>query len=275
MPDRPQPAVFRTTVVRTERLTPHMVRVVVTGPGLEAFPDSGFSDRYVKLIFPRPGVTYPADMDDAEIRSTLPPEQWPVYRTYTIRAIDPEAAELTIDFVTHGDSGVAAPWAAAAQPGDELVMTPPGGAYRPGSDADHHLLVGDAAALPAIASALEGMPPGAPATVVVQVHGPEDEIPLPTPAVASITWLHSDDPDDLVAAFRALDWPAGRVQLFVHGELRAVRAIRGELADKGVERELVSLSGYWRRGKDEDGFQAEKRELTAADRAAAEAAAGS
>jgi NADPH-dependent ferric siderophore reductase len=269
MPDSPQPAVYRTTVVRTERLTPHMVRVVVTGAGLDAYPDSGFSDRYAKLIFPKAGVTYPADMDFAEIRSTLPPEQWPVYRTYTIRAVDHAAAELTIDFVTHGDAGVAAPWAAAARPGDELLVTPPGGAYRPLPEADHHLLAGDASALPAIASALEDMPPGAPATVLVQVHGPEDEIPLPTPAAAEVTWLHSDDPDDLVAAVRAVDWPAGRVQLFVHGELHAVRAIRADLRDRTVERELVSLSGYWRRGKDEDGFQAEKRQLAQQDQAAA------
>lgn len=246
MPDRTEP--YRTTVVRTERLTPHMVRVVVTCPGLATYPDNGFSDRYAKLIFERDGA--------------------PVHRTYTIRRIDHEAAEVTIDFVTHGDSGVAAPWAAAARPGDELVVTAPGGAYRPSPDADHHLLVGDAAALPAIAAALEDMPPGVPATVVIQVHGPEDEIPLPTPGDAEVTWLHSDDPDDLVAAFRSVDWPAGRVHLFVHGELHATRAIRAELGDRpSVERELVSLSGYWRRGKDEDGFQAEKRELAAADRA--------
>jgi NADPH-dependent ferric siderophore reductase len=263
------PAIYRTTVVRTERLTPHMVRVVVTGPGLDAYPDSGFSDRYTKLIFPRPGVTYPEDMAYAEIRSTLPPEQWPVYRTYTIRHIDHAAAELTIDFVTHGGRGVAAPWAAAARPGDELILTPPGGAYRPSPDADHHLVVGDGAALPAIAAALEAMPAGARATVVVQVHGPDDQIPLPTPADAAITWLHSDDPDDLVAAVGALRLPTGRIQAFVHGELLAVRAIRKDLVARGIDRDLLSLSGYWRQGKDEDGFQAEKRELTTADRAAA------
>ena len=246
MPDRPEP--YRTTVVRTERLSPHMVRVVVTGPGLDAYPDDGFSDRYAKLIFERDGK--------------------PVYRTYTIRAIDHAAAELTIDFVTHGDAGIAGPWATAAQPGDELVVTPPGGAYRPLAEVDHHLLLGDAAALPAIAAALEDMPAGARATVIVQVPGPADQLPLPTPATADVTWLHSEDPDDLVAAVAALDWPAGRVQAFVHGELRAVRAIRSHLADRDVARDLLSLSGYWRRGKDEDGFQAEKHELAAADRAA-------
>lgn len=270
MTDRPQPAVFRTTVVRTERLAPHMVRVVVTAPGFDAYPDNGFSDRYCKLIFPRPGVTYPDDMGYAEIRSTLPPEDWPVYRTYTIRRVDPTAAEVAIDFVTHGDSGVAAPWAMAAQPGDELIMTPPGGAYVPSPEADHHLLAGDGAALPAIASALEDMPAGATATVIVQVPGPDDELPLPTPADATVTWVHSEDPSDLAAAVRAVELPPGRVQAFVHGELLAVRSLRAHLVqERGIPRELLSLSGYWRQGKDEDGFQAEKHALTAADRAAA------
>lgn len=270
MADTPLPSVFRTRVVRTERLAPHLVRVVVTGDEVHRFPDNGMSDRYVKLIFLRPDVEYPADLDFAAIRATLPPEAWPVYRTYTIRAIDPDRAELTIDFVTHGDAGVAAPWAAAARPGDELLVTPPGGAYVPSPDADHHLLVGDGAALPAIASALEDLPPGADATVLVQVPTPADEIPLaPADGAGSVvvTWLHSEDPDDLVAAVAGLALPAGRVQAFVHGELRAVRAIRRDLVDRGIDLDLLSLSGYWRRGKDEDGFQAEKRELAAADRA--------
>ena len=269
MPDRPAPSVYRTAVVRTERLGPHMVRVVVTGEGLDAYPDSGFSDRYAKLIFPRPGVAYPEDMDAAEIRATLPPEQWPAYRTYTIRRIDHTAAELTIDVVTHGGEGVAAPWAEAAQPGDELVLTGPGGAYVPSPEVDHHLLAGDASALPAIAASLEVLPEGATATVVIQVHGPEDEVPLPTPGFAEVSWVYGDDPDDLAAAVRALALPPVRIQAFVHGELHAVRSLRGHLVtERGIAREDLSLSGYWRRGKDEDGFQAEKRELSAADTAA-------
>lgn len=270
MPDRPAPSVYRTTVVRTERLGPQMVRVVVTGEGLDTYPDTGFSDRYAKLIFTRPGVTYPDDMDYAEIRATLPPEQWPVYRTYTIRRIDHAAAELTIDFVTHGGAGVAGPWAAAAQPGDELVITGPGGAYVPDPEADHHLLAGDAAALPAIAASLEVLPEGATATVVVQVHGPEDEQELPTPGFAEVTWVYGDDPADLATAVRAVALPATRIQAFVHGELHAVRSLRRHLVeDRGIAREDLSLSGYWRQGKDEDGFQAEKRDLAQADRAAA------
>ena len=48
----------------------------------------------------------------------MPREQWPFTRTYTVRWVDPVAQELAIDFVIHGDEGLAGPWAASAQPGD-------------------------------------------------------------------------------------------------------------------------------------------------------------
>ena len=41
---------------------------------------------------------------------------------------------------------------------------------------------------------------------------------------------------------------------------------RGE---RGVPREHLSVSGYWRRGRDEDGWQADKRSEREAERAAA------
>ena len=111
-------------VRRTERLSPHLIRVVAGGDDLAAFPDTAYTDRYVKIIFPRPGVAYPEPFDPARrhagfdwdaVRAALPGEQWPVLRTYTVRSFDPAAGELTIDFVHHGDVGLAGPWAAAAR----------------------------------------------------------------------------------------------------------------------------------------------------------------
>ncbi|WP_181782568.1 siderophore-interacting protein, partial [Pseudonocardia pini] len=83
-------------VARTERLTPHMVRVVATGPELASFPEPEFTDSYVKILFPVPGVSYPTPFDMDVIRRDLPREAWPRLRTYTVRAFDPAAAELTI-----------------------------------------------------------------------------------------------------------------------------------------------------------------------------------
>ena len=65
------PTNYRTHVVRTEQLTPHLVRVVVGADELRDYPDHGFTDRYAKLIFPKPGTVL---APDTEVRS-LPPEE--------------------------------------------------------------------------------------------------------------------------------------------------------------------------------------------------------
>jgi NADPH-dependent ferric siderophore reductase len=255
-------------VRRTEWLTPHMIRVVAGGPELAAFPDTPHTDRYVKIIFLRPEVSFPEPFDMETIRAELPREQWPITRTYTVRAFDAAAAELTIDFVHHGDAGIAGPWAAAARPGDVLRLLGPGGAYSPDPTADWHLMVGDESALPAIGAACERVPQSAPVVAVLEVHDGPEEQRLVCPGRMHATWLHRDPAaaDQLVEAVRALEFPAGRVHAFVHGEAGFVRAVRRHLVDeRGVARANLSVSGYWRRGTDEDGWRAEK----AAERAAA------
>jgi NADPH-dependent ferric siderophore reductase len=255
----------RTTTLevrRTERLTPHMIRVVAGGEELAAFPDTPHTDRYVKILFPRPGVRYPEPFDMDVVRAELPREQWPVTRTYTVRALDHEAGELTIDFVHHGDVGLAGPWAASARPGDVLRLSGPGGAYAPDPDADWHLMIGDESALPAIAAACERVPAGVPVVAVLEVADAAEEQQLACPGALSVTWLHrrAGEPDQLLDVVRALEFAPGRVHAFVHGEAGIVRGVRRHLVDeRAVPRELLSVSGYWRRGVDEDGWQAEKK----------------
>lgn len=259
----------RTTTLevrRTERLTPHMIRVVLGGDDLADFPDTPYTDRYVKLQFPKPGVRYPEPYDMETIRAELPREQWPSTRTYTVRGLDHAAGELTIDFVHHGDEGLAGPWAAAARPGDVLRLMGPGGAYAPDVTADAHLMVGDESALPAIGAACEQIAPGVPVVAVLEV-GDADEHQKMAGDV-DVRWLHRDPskPTQIVDAVRALELSPGRVQAFVHGEAGFVRDVRRHLVDERQwPRDLLSLSGYWRRGRDEDGWQADK----AAERAAA------
>ncbi|WP_246170969.1 siderophore-interacting protein [Pseudonocardia hierapolitana] len=245
-----------------------MIRVVAGGEELAAFPDTPHTDRYVKILFPRPGVRYPEPFDMDAIRSELPRDQWPAMRTYTVRALDHAAGELTIDFVHHGDVGLAGPWAAAARPGDVLRLAGPGGAYAPDPDADWHLMVGDESALPAIAAACERVPAGVRVVAMLEVADAAEEQELGCTGVLHTTWLHRRPgaPEQLLDAVRSLEFPPGRVHAFVHGEAGIVRGVRRHLVDeRAVPRELLSVSGYWRRGVDEDGWQAEK----AADRAAA------
>lgn len=59
-------------VVRTERLSPHMVRLVLGGEGLREFGAGGYTDHYVKLLFAPVGVNYPAPWDLDRIRADFP-----------------------------------------------------------------------------------------------------------------------------------------------------------------------------------------------------------
>jgi NADPH-dependent ferric siderophore reductase len=267
MPERtgrrtPRPKLAQ--VSRVEQLTPHMTRVVLGGDGLAGLDAGVHTDHYVKLLFPVDGVAYPEPFDLQRVREELPREHQPRMRTYTVRRWDPHTPELTIDVVLHGDEGVAGPWAQRVRPGDEIRFLGPGGGYAPAPDADWHLLAGDESALPAIAASLERLPAGALAHVFVEVSGPDEEQKLQTPGDATITWLHRGTGrvgDELVRAVSELAFPPGDVHAFVHGEAGFVKELRRLLLkERGVARERLSISGYWRLGHDEDRWQATKRD---------------
>jgi NADPH-dependent ferric siderophore reductase len=252
--------------VSVERLSPGMVRVVLGGPGLAGFHAEEFTDHYVKLQIPPAGAPYEAPFDVEEIRARLPRDQWPRTRTYTVQDWDADTGQLSIDFVIHGDTGVAGPWATTAAPGAPMQLQGPGGAYAPDPDADWHLLVGDSSVLPAISASLARIPAGIPVHVLVEVDGPAEQRQLRTPGELRLTWVDSTPTEPgtdgpLAEAVRRLAFPAGRVQCFVHGEASAVRAVRRHLlVDRGLDRDALSISGYWKRDRTEDGWREDKPE---------------
>jgi NADPH-dependent ferric siderophore reductase len=254
----------RGVVLRNERLSPHMVRVVLGGDGLAQFATRGQTDHYVKLLFPAAGVTYPEPWDVRRIREEFPREQWPTTRTYTVRTWDAEVRELSLDFVVHGDEGLAGPWAANAQPGDVIYFSGPGGGYAPDPEADWHLLAGDESALPAIAAALEALPNDAKAHVFLEVENAGEEQKLDAPEGAVVRWIHREGRPvglPLVEAITGLEFPDGQPHVFVHGEAGFVKELRRLLrVDRALPLDRLSISGYWRLGHNEDGWQASKRE---------------
>jgi len=262
--DRRRPRPMATTVRRTEWISSSMVRVVVGGGDLSRFQTPTWSDSYVKVLFLSNGVEYPRPMDLDAVRADLPAEHWPRLRTYTVREWDPAAVELTLDVVVHGDEGLAGPWARDARPGDEVLLLGPGGGYSPDPQADWHLLVGDESALPAIAVAAQRLGPDAVARIFVEVHSPDDEIRFPLPAAATVTWVHRGSApvgELLMDAVRAAPWPEGSVHAFVHGEAGFVKELRRFLRiDRGLSLDQLSISGYWRHGKDDEGWRAAKRD---------------
>lgn len=254
-------------VVRAEWLTPSMRRLVFTGADLSCLHELPYTDHYVKLLFAPHGCDYRWPFDPDGMRATEPSERWPVTRTYTVRAYDADRNEMTIDFVVHGDEGLAGPWAAAAQPGDQIGFFGPGGAYAPDESADCHLFVGDESAVPAIATALDRLGGTARAVVYVEVAGSADELVLSASPDVEVVWVHRQGRpygDALAETVRAAGVPAGEVQAFVHGNAEMIRQLRRYLfSEVGFNRQRISMSGYWRTGQTEDGWQAGKRSFNA------------
>lgn len=268
-------------VVHTEQLSPHFIRVVLGGSGFSTFVPNDYTDAYVKLVFVLDAVDVgalptPLTLDSFNV---LPGADRPVVRTYTVRRVDAERREISIDFVVHGDQGVAAPWAAAAVPGQAAYLMGPSGAYTPNPDADWHLFAGDEAGLPAISAALEALPDDAVGKAFVEVSGPEDEIVVKSPPGVEFHWIYRGGRADLVGGDRAGDqapliaavheanWLPGQVQVFIHGEAQVVmHNLRGYVRnERGVDAKWTSISGYWRRGRTEETFRQWKAELAAAE----------
>jgi NADPH-dependent ferric siderophore reductase len=245
-------------------ISPHTVRITAGGPGFDALRMNEFTDKYAKIIFADPelGLTPPYDL--AALRESLPPDRRPVTRTYTLRRVDVPRQQLVIDFVVHGDEGIAAPWAAHAEPGDHLTMSGAGGAYQPDPGCDWHLLAGDESALPAICSALEALPADAHGIVYLETCDPGEYLDVTPPSGIEVSWLHRPEPGRqprlLADALLAGPWLRGRADVFAHGERESMKAVRAALKTRLADGDLLSLSGYWAAGRTEDAFQSEKRQ---------------
>lgn len=234
-------------MVSSTRVTPRMARLVLGGPGLAGFVDLPWADHYVKLVLA-------SDGGDA-------------LRTYTVRAWDTARGEVTLDFVIHGDDGLAGPWARDARPGDVVVMRGQGGDFRPDPTCAATVLAGDESALPAIAVALEQLPYGASAHAFVEIADAEERQNLTVPDGSSLTWVLRGESFGaaLIEAVRRAELPGGRLQAFVHGEAGMVRELRRHVRGaRGVTREDLSASGYWRLGKADEAWRAEKADWKAA-----------
>ena len=269
-------------VLRTERITPHMVRVVLGGNGFDTFTPGECTDSYVKVVIVPSGVDVDALPRPLTIDSFsgLDAARRPTVRTYTVRRADTGNREIAIDFVTHGDHGVAAPWAENVKPGDPAYLMGPSGAYSPDPAADWHLFAGDEAAIPAISVALESLPSDAIGQVFIEIAGPDDEVVLTAPDGVTVTWVHrggradlvpeekAGDNSPLIDAVKSAPWLPGQVQVFIHGEAQTVmHNLRPYIRkERGVEAKWASsISGYWRRGRTEETFRQWKRELAASE----------
>lgn len=237
-------------VQRVDSLTPHLLRVTLTGEDLDDFVSASFDD-HVKVFLPAaPGL--PAVLPTLGEQGVIPPAdgQKPLARDYTPRRFDRARRELDIDFVIHA-SGPATTWAAAAQPGDALAIGGPRGSFVVPTAFDWHLLIGDHSALPAIARRLEELPAGVKAIAVIEVTDAQAVLPLASRADTRIVWLHRNGAaqSGLPDAVAGMTLPEGEGYAWAAAESAVARDVRRVLVERhGLDKKRIRASSYWKQG---------------------------
>jgi len=253
LPPRPRrPRVLRTLEVRTiTQVTPRVTRITLTGPGLTGFASRAPAE-HVKVFLPRPGET--------DIPQTVPSPDGPIFppdlprplsRTYTPRQFRPDALELDVDVVRHGD-GPGSTWAASAKPGDSVVIVGPGGGYHRPAEVSRLVIAGDETSLPAISIVLATLPASVRADLFIEIEDRDEEQPLESAAQVTLNWLHREGaaPGGLIdAAIRSATLSDGDGQVWVACEAQAMRRIRAYLLhERGLAPSAIYTRGYWQIG---------------------------
>lgn len=243
---------FRQLAVKTvQRVTPHLIRVTLTGDDLAGFNSPGFDD-HAKIFFPDPAtgkLSLPAMGPEGPVW----PEGRPTMRDYTPRRHDAKAGTLEIDFALH-EAGPATQWAEQAKPGDILGVGGPRGSFIVPIEFDWHLLIGDDTALPAISRRLAELPAGARVVVLAEVDSEADELPFETKAELTLKWAHRKGAEPglspvLLDTLKAMQLPAGDFHTWVGCESAIAKALRAHLVgERGANPKWTRASGYWRRG---------------------------
>lgn len=258
-------------VLRTQRLSPHWMRITLGGREIDAYRPMGF-DQWFRIFLPLGGdegldrLPAKANKLFGYLRYLrIPDGVRPVMRNYSVRAFRPATAttdaELDVDFVLHGsaEAGTAGPasrWAETCQPGESVVLIDEGLAFNPARGVQRVLLVADETGLPAIAGVCASLPADATGIAIIEVPQAEDALEFERPAGIDVRWVVRDTvAKPGVPALEALrglasdELPGGEYHAYIVGEQALPTDGRRHLVgDRGLSKDLVSFCGYWRVG---------------------------
>jgi NADPH-dependent ferric siderophore reductase len=220
-------------VERTERLTPGMIRITLSGEDLADFVSLA-PDDHIKIFVPTPT----GDV---------------VRREYTPRRYDAGAKTLLVDFAVH-DAGPATRWALNAKWGDTIQVRGPKSSAVIDGSVHRWILVGDETALPAIGRRIEEAAPGSQITSIVSVEGPQEHQTFETDAGNSMWWAYrplsaGNDPGALLEIVRTIDIKPD-TYVWIAAEARVARAVRDYFIETRYHaQKWLKASGYWVAGR--------------------------
>lgn len=253
------------TVVRKEYITPHYLRIFLTGEMVLDIADTtvGINN---KIVIPAPGTepfTMPKINPVSKSWEYPDTDLKPIIRTYTHRGIDLEKNEIWIDFIAHGDDGPASGWAENAQPGDSLGVMMKRGKRELYAPADNYVLVGDATAIPVIGAILEDLPSSAKGIAILEVYDKNEEQLLKTKADIKFIWTHNSHPQNgskIACILKQQHLPKTLRFAYVAAEFSTIKEIRNYLRkDQGWQREEFYAYSYWKSGVAEDRSVSDRR----------------
>ncbi|HEX2894044.1 MAG TPA: SIP domain-containing protein [Marmoricola sp.] len=212
---RPDARAFEATVARRDVLSPHLVRLVLTG--LDGFASTGVPDEWVALTVPGQFQT----------------------RYYTVRSWSD--GELVLDVVVH-EHGLVTEWAQGDCVGDVVAISAPKGSFELPEAARWIVLVGDLTALPAVARISEST------DLPVSAYVETPDGPIEGYLDAPVSWLDPPAPGEsaLATLVAGLEWPEGDGYFWMAGESAQMRQIRRHLRHElGMPSSAYDVMGYW------------------------------
>jgi NADPH-dependent ferric siderophore reductase len=255
------PRLFRARVLRSERLTPSMQRVTVTGDDLAEFGYLGF-DHWFRLFVQRPDqdVFRMPDLDGKKWWPTflaIPEDVRPHCANYTVAEFRAESREMDIDFVVHTGAdgepeGRAAIWACAARPGDELAMLDQGCIFDVPEGTSEIVIAAEETGLPGVVGIAAALPRDAVGRIIQEVPTAGDVRELDAPAGVTVTWIVRAETQHSVPGRAALAElqryvPADdRGYAFVVGESTLATEGRRHLHRAGLPKSRITFSGFWK-----------------------------
>jgi NADPH-dependent ferric siderophore reductase len=226
-----EPRTLPLAVASVEDITPHMRRIRLTGPSLEAFE-----------YFAGQDLALPVARDDGTL----------VRRRYTIRRFDPGRRLIDLDFVMHGD-GPGIRWAQSARPGVAIEAIGPRGKIGLNPNAKSHLFAGDATAVPGSLAMIEALPAGVPAVAFLMVGDPAERQSFAfDDTMKTVDWRYQsavDSREGILAAVSALAISPDGWHAYLAGEVALVKDLKAALVAYGWAADQVSAKAYWNRGR--------------------------
>ncbi|HEY7814687.1 MAG TPA: siderophore-interacting protein [Nakamurella sp.] len=244
---------FPMTVTAVRTLTEPVRRITFRAPEFGEFIPAVRTS--TSRIFPaRPGAELVMpNADKVNVRTAvaqIPEAQRPEMRWYTVRALRPEAAEIDVDIVVHGDSGPGSAWALRAVPGDRVGFRASGSCYRTPTGRGPKLFVADETAMPALYSVPESLDSTAGVAALLELPDASYDTPLTADVRPQVVLRGSDAPGSAALTRLAeLDLPK-QTYAWACGESSLATGVRRHLVKNNLaDRRSIMFSGYWKLGQ--------------------------